>query len=86
MEESETNETYVDFVEGVQFDSGLKSPHLITDKDKHTSVLDNPYVLIVSSTIPSIRKVQNVLEHVIKNKRSLLVVANLDQQPYATLL
>jgi chaperonin GroEL len=40
----------------------------------------------VSSTIPSIRKVQNVLEHVIKNKRSLLVVANLDQQPYATLL
>ena len=56
MEESETNETYVDFVEGVQFDSGLKSPHLITDKDKHTSVLDNPYVLIVSSTIPSIRK------------------------------
>jgi chaperonin GroEL len=86
MEESETNETYVDFVEGVQFDSGLKSPHLITDKDKHTSVLDNPYVLIVSSTIPSIRKVQNVLEHVIKNKRSLLIVANLDQQPYATLL
>lgn len=86
MEESETNETYVDFVEGVQFDSGLKSPHLITDKDKHTSVLDNPYVLIVSSTIPSIRKVQNVLEHVIKNKRSLLIVASLDQQPYATLL
>ena len=86
MEESETNETYVDFVEGVQFDSGLKSPHLITDKDKHTSVLDSPYVLIVSSTIPSIRKVQNVLEHVIKNKRSLLIVANLDQQPYATLL
>jgi chaperonin GroEL len=40
----------------------------------------------VSSTIPSIRKVQNVLEHVIKNKRSLLIVANLDQQPYATLL
>ena len=86
MEESETNETYVDFVEGVQFDSGLKSPHLITDKDKHTSVLDNPYVLIVSSTIPSIRKVQNVLEHVIKNKKELLIVADVEQQLKSALM
>ena len=54
MEESETNETYVDFVEGTQFDSGLKSPHLVTDSDKGVAVLDNPYVLIVTSTISSI--------------------------------
>ena len=86
MEESDTNETYVDFVEGVQFDSGLKSPHLETDKDKHTAVLDDPYVLIVSSPVVSIRKIQSVLEHVIKDKRSLLIVASLEQQPYATLL
>ena len=86
MEESDTNETYVDFVEGVQFDSGLKSTHLITDKDKHTAVLDDPYVLIVSSPIPNIRKIQSVLEHVIKSKRSLLIVADMEQQPYATLL
>ena len=86
MEQSETNETYVDFVESVQFSSGLKSPHLVTDKDKHTAVLDNPYVLIVSSPIPNIRKIQSVLEYVIKQKRSLLIVAEVDQQPYATLL
>ena len=86
MEQSDTNETYVDFVEGVQFDSGLKSTHLITDKDKHTAVLDDPYVLIVSSPIPNIRKIQSVLEYVIKNKRSLLIVADMEQQPYATLL
>ena len=86
MEQSDTNETYVDFVEGVQFDSGLKSTHLITDKDKHTAVLDDPYVLIVSSPIPNIRKIQSVLEHAIKNKRSLLIVADMEQQPYATLL
>jgi chaperonin GroEL len=86
MEESDTNETYVDFVEGVQFDSGLKSPHLITDKDKGTAVLNDPYVLIVSSPIPNIRKIQSVLEHVIKSKRSLLIVASVEQQPFATLL
>ena len=86
MEESDTNETYVDFVEGVQFSSGLKSPHLVTDKDKHTAVLDSPYVLIVSSPIPNIRKIQSVLEHVIKQKGSLLIVASVEQQPFATLL
>jgi chaperonin GroEL len=86
MEESDTNETYVEFVEGTQFDSGLKSPHLVTDKDKHTAVLDNPYVLIVSSPIPNIRKIQSVLEHVVKEKRSLLIIADVEQQPYQTLL
>ena len=86
MEESDTNETYVDFVEGTQLKCGLKSPHLITDKDKGTAVLDNPYVLIVSSPIANIRKIQNVLEHVIKQKRSLLIVATVEQQPTAALL
>lgn len=86
MEESETNETYVEFVDGVQFDSALKSSHLVTDKDKGTAVLDSPYVLIVSSPIPNIRRIQNVLEHVIKTKRSLLIIADVEQQPYQTLL
>jgi chaperonin GroEL len=86
MEDSETNETYVDFVEGTQFESGLKSPHLITDKDKGTAVLDNPYVLIVSSPIPNIRRIQSILEHIVKTKRSLLIIASVEQQPYATLL
>jgi chaperonin GroEL len=86
MEESETNETYVELVEGVQFDSKLKSIHLATDKDKGEAVLDTPYVLIVSSPIPNIRRIQNVLEHVIKTKRSLLIVAEVEQQPLATLI
>lgn len=86
MEESETNETYVDFVEGVQFDSKIRSNHLTTDKDKGTATLENPMVLIVSSPIPNIRRIQNVLEHVVKNKRSLLIVAEVEQQPFATLV
>ena len=86
MEESPTEETYVDIVDGVQIDSGLTSPHFVTDKDKQVAELDNPLVLIVTSEIPTIRRIQKVLEHVIKNKRSLLVVAPVEQQVKAALL
>ena len=60
MEESQTEETYVEVVDGVQIDSGLTSPHFVTDKDKQVCELDNPLVLIVSSEIPNIRKIQTV--------------------------
>ena len=86
MEESPTEETYVDVVDGVQIDSGLTSPHFVTDKDKQICELENPLVLIVSSEIPNVRKIQKILEHVIKNKRSLLIVAPVDQQLKAALL
>jgi len=86
MEESPTEETYVEIVDGVQIDSGLTSPHFITDKDKQVCELDNPLVLIVSSEIPNIRRIQKILEHVIKNKRSLLIVAPVDQQVKAALI
>ena len=86
MEESPTEETYVEIVDGVQIDSGLTSPHFVTDKDKQVCELDNPLVLIVSSEIPNIRKIQTVLEHVIKTKRPLLIVAPVEQQVKAALL
>ena len=86
MEESPTEETYVEIVDGVQIDSGLTSPHFVTDKDKQICELDNPLVLIVSSEIPNVRKIQTVLEHVIKTKRSLLIVAPVEQQVKAALL
>jgi chaperonin GroEL len=86
MEESETHDTYVKFVEGTRINCGLKSPYFMTDKDKGKAVLENPYVLIVSSPIPNIRKIQSVLEFVIKQKRSLLIVASVEQQPMAALL
>lgn len=86
MEESETNETYVEFVDGAQFESGLKSQHLATDKDKLIATLEEPYVLIIGSKVPNIRKIQSVLEFVIKNKKPLLIVAEMEQQPYATLV
>ena len=86
MEESDTEETFSEIVDGVQFDCGIKSQHLVTDSEKNKAILENPYVLIVASAIPSIRKIQNVLEHVIKEKRSLLIVAQMDQQPMSALL
>jgi len=86
MEESPTEQTYVEVVDGVQIDSGLTSPHFVTDKDKQVAELDNPLVLIVASEIPNIRKIQTVLEHVIKHKRSLLIVASVEQQVKAALL
>ena len=86
MEESPTEETYVEIVDGVQIDSGLTSPHFVTDKDKQVAELDNPLVLIVGSEIANVRKIQKILEHVIKQKRSLLIVAPVDQQVKAALL
>jgi len=86
MEESPTEETYVEIVDGVQIESGLTSPHFVTDKDKQVAELDNPLVLIVTSEIPNVRRIQNILEHVIKTKRALLIVAQVEQQVKAALL
>ena len=86
MEESETEETYVEVVDGVQLDVGLTSPHFVTDKDKQVCELENPLVLVVSSEIPNIRKIQTVLEYVIKQNRALLIVAPVAQQVKAALL
>ena len=86
MEESPTGETYMDVVDGVQIDSPLLSKYLITDKDKGVCVLDNPLILISSSPIHNIRKIQSVLEHCIKQNRALLIVGSVEQQPKAALL
>ena len=86
METSDTEETYVDIVDGVQIDCPLTSPHFITNTDKQKAELENPLVLICMSEIPNIRKIQNVLEYAIKNNRALLIVAPVAQQVKSALL
>lgn len=86
LENSETNETYSHMIEGAQIACGLKSQHFVTDKDSNKAILDNPYVLISSSPIPNIRKIQSVLEHVIKQNRSLLIIGTVEQQAMSALL
>ena len=86
MEESETNETYVELVDGVQIECGLTSTNFVTNTEKHKCELENPLILIVSSEIPNIRKIQSILEHVIKKGRALLIVAPVAQQVKAALM
>ena len=80
METNEQPETVVELIEGVQYEQSLKNNHFITNKEKGTAELDNPLVLIVESQIPNIRKIQGVLEHVIKHGKSLLIIADVDAQ------
>lgn len=80
IEDSETNETYSDIVDGIQFDSKLKSPYLATDKSKTVSEMKDALVLISSSTIPHVRNIKNILEYVADNNKPLLIVADVEQQ------
>ena len=85
METNEQPETVVELIEGVQYDQALKNNHFITNKEKGTAELDNPLVLIVESVVSNVRKIQSVLEYVIKNGKSLLIIADVDQQVVSAL-
>ena len=70
----------------MQINSPLQSNYLITDKDREVSELDNPYILIAYSPIRTIRSIQSILEYVIKQKRPLLIVGNVEETPKSALL
>ena len=80
MEISNDEETSVEVVDGASLDKGLKNHHFINNKEKGSCELNNPLVLIVESKIPNVRKVQSILEHVIKNKKELLIIGDADEQ------
>ena len=86
MEESETEDTYVEVVDGVQFDCGLTSPHFVTNTDKQKAELESPLILICMSEIPNVRKIQTILEYAVKNNRALLIAAPVAQQVKSALL
>ena len=86
MEESPTEETYVEIVDGVQVECGLTSSHFVTNTEKHTCELESPLVFICSSEIPNVRKIQSILEYIIKNNRSLLIIAPVAQQVKSALM
>tara|TARA_R100001163_G_scaffold3069_2_gene4697 strand:+ start:1827 stop:3365 length:1539 start_codon:yes stop_codon:yes gene_type:complete len=80
METHDLPETTVESIEGVQYEKGLINNHFVTNKENGTAELDNPLVLIVESQVDNIRKIQGILEYVIKNNRALFVIADVDLQ------
>ena len=80
MEISNDEKTSVEVVDGASLDKGLKNHHFINNKEKGSCELNNPLVLIVESKIPNVRKVQGILEYIIKNKKELLIIGDADEQ------
>ena len=80
METHDEESTVVEVVDGAQYDKGLKNPHFVTNKERGTAELDNPVVLIVENQVETIRQIQNVLEYVIKNNKSLLLIADVSPE------
>jgi len=78
MEPSENGITEVEIVEGIEYGKGYTHANFVTNKDKNTVELENPVVLIMDSKIESIRQVQPVLEYVIKNNKSLLLIGEVE--------
>jgi len=87
IEESKSSDTYVDVVEGMQFDRGYISPYFVTDTEKMEAVLDNPYILIHDKKISTMKDLLPVLEATAQNGRPLMIIAeDVDGEALATLV
>ena len=87
IEESRTGETYLETVEGLQFDRGYKSPYFVTNNNTMTATLDNPLILIADQKITQVKELLPILESVSSQAKSLLIIAeDIDQEALATLI
>tara|TARA_R110002072_G_scaffold106447_1_gene232382 strand:+ start:32382 stop:34019 length:1638 start_codon:yes stop_codon:yes gene_type:complete len=87
VEEAKGTETYVDVVEGMQFDRGYLSPYFVTDSEKMQTELENPMILLCDKKISSMKDLMPVLEPVAQQGKSLLIIAeDLDGEALATLV
>ena len=87
IEESRTGETYLETVEGLQFDRGYKSPYFVTNNSTMTATLDNPLILIADQKITQVKELLPVLEAVSAQAKSLLIIAeDIDNEALATLI
>ncbi|GAX00919.1 chaperonin GroEL [Secundilactobacillus silagei] len=76
IEESRGVDTSMDVVEGMQFDRGYMSQYMVTDNDKMEANLDNPYILITDKKIGNIQDILPLLQSVVEQSRSLLIIAD----------
>jgi len=87
IEESKTSSTYVDVVEGMQFDKGYVSPYMVTDTDKMEAILDNPYILITDKKISNIQEILPLLEAIMQQSGKLLIIADdIENEALSTLV
>jgi len=87
VEEAKGMKTYVDVVEGMQFDRGYLSPYFVTDADKMIADLENPYILLFDKKISNLQEILPILEPVSQSGRPLLIIAeDVDGQALATLV
>ena len=87
VEESQTFGMELDLVEGMRFDKGYISPYFVTDPERMEGVLDDPYVLFVSSKISAVKDLLPVLEKVMQSGRPLVVIAeDIEGEALATLV
>ncbi|MBP9993867.1 MAG: chaperonin GroEL [Bacteroidales bacterium] len=87
VEDSKGIETYVDVVEGMQFDRGYISPYFVTDTEKMEAVYDNPFILIYDKKVSVMKDLLPVLEKTLQTGRALLIIAeDIDSEALATLV
>ncbi|MFH6603536.1 chaperonin GroEL [Maribacter algicola] len=87
VEEAKGTDTYVDVVEGMQFDRGYLSPYFVTDSEKMTAELENPYILLFDKKISAMKDLLLVLEPVAQSGKPLLIIAeDVDGEALATLV
>jgi chaperonin GroEL len=87
VEEAKGTDTYVDVVEGMQFDRGFLSPYFVTDSEKMHTELENPMILLCDKKISSMKDLMPVLEPVAQQGKSLLIIAeDVDGEALATLV
>ncbi|MDF4203766.1 chaperonin GroEL [Maribacter sp. SA7] len=87
VEEAKGTDTYVDVVEGMQFDRGYLSPYFVTDSEKMVSELESPYILLFDKKISSMKDLLPVLEPVAQSGKPLLIIAeDVDGEALATLV
>jgi chaperonin GroEL len=87
VEEAKVSDTYVDVVEGMQFDRGYISPYFVTDTEKMECVLENPFILIHDKKISSMKDLLPILEASLQSGSPLLVIAeDVDGEALATLV
>ncbi|HWT00128.1 MAG TPA: chaperonin GroEL [Pyrinomonadaceae bacterium] len=87
VEDSQTMETTLEFVEGLQFDRGYLSPYFVTDPEGMEAVLENPVILISEKKISSMRDILPVLEQAAKQGKPMLIIAeDVEGEALATLV